>query len=91
MKCIKTGCDAYIVETGEFVRGDGYLTESGDLVIRTSWTDHRPMSSRRHFTIMNYEHWFDERTDRVGTMLVAKGMFQDHGYDGIEEPKLATA
>jgi hypothetical protein len=75
MQCIKTGCDAYIVETGEFIHGDGYLTKSGDLVIRTSGTGHKPMSSRRHFTIMLYEHWFDERSEHTGTMLIERELY----------------
>lgn len=89
-RCVKTGCDVYVMQTGEFIHGDAYLTTRGDLVIRTSATDHQPIGERRHFTVMDYEHWFDERTDHPGTMIVTQGQFTDHGWVGIEEPKLAA-
>lgn len=92
MKCIKTGCDVFLMSHGEFVHGDAHLTESGDLVIRTSCSERQPIGSRRHFTIMEAEHWFDEDRPKgqYGTMIVTKGMFTNHGYDGVEEPALAA-
>lgn len=91
MKCIKTGCDVYLMSHGEFVHGDAHMTESGDLVIRTSARDHKPIGAFRHFTIMEAEHWFDEYRPggQHGTMIITKGMFNDHGYKGIPEPLAA--
>lgn len=90
MQCIKTGCEVFLMSRGEYLRGDAFLAPSGDLVIRTVYkTSREPMSSRRHFTIMEEDHWFED--EPFGTMIVAKGMFNDHGYDGIEEPKKAAS
>lgn len=91
MKCIKTGCEVFLMSHGEFVHGDAHLTDRGDLVIRSSCRSREPMWNKRHFTVMEYESWFDENHGgQYGTMIVTRGMFTDHGYQGIEEPQAAA-
>ncbi len=93
MQCIKTGCDVFLMEYGTFVHGDAFETASGDLVIRACGVDRRPQGSKRHFTIMKIDYWFDQNTtsmERNGTIIVERGMFNNHGYEGIDEPELAA-
>lgn len=94
MKCIKTGCDVFLMEYGSFVHGDAFETASGDLVIRACHVDRKPQGSKRHFTVMLIDYWFDQNETsmaRNGTIIVERGMFTNHGYDGIEEPQKAAS
>jgi len=84
MQCIKTGCNAHIVQTGEYVHGDAFQTPSGDLVIRCCHRDREPIGPL-HFTVNRYDHWFDETKtsmDRNSTLFALAGGFENHGYEG---------
>lgn len=82
MSCVKTGCEVYLAEYDEWVRGDAYLVgpRSDTLVIRVSGRDLKT-PSRRHFTVHRTEHWFDQDSDRLSTLV--SDVFIDHGYGGI--------
>lgn len=91
MQCIKTGCSAFLAEYGEWVYGDAYATRNGDLVIRVAGRSNAgPLNaSPRHFTVLEVEHWFDDRETnmqlRNSTILVPRGMFSNHGYKGVPD------
>ena len=91
MQCIKTGCSAFLVQYGEWVYGDAYETPSGDLVIRVAGRDRAgPLNaSNRHFTVLDVSHWFDDRERNMqqhnSTLIAARGMFTNHGYEGVRE------
>lgn len=81
MTCVKTGCEVYLAEYDEWVRGDAFLTgpQSDTLVIRVSGRGLKP-PRRRHFTVLQVEHWFDRDSDRISTLV--SDIFIDHGYEG---------
>lgn len=94
MQCIKTGCDVFLDQYGEWVHGDAFETEGGDLVIRASWRSREPTGARRHFTVLDVGRWFDERAHeaagckegRNSTIVVDRGLWTNHGYQGVAEP-----
>lgn len=86
MQCIKTGCDVFVIQTGEFIHGDAHQTRRGDLVIRGCGRRNEPAGTRRHFTVIEYEHVFPGSPE---TVFIQQGMYENHGYEGIDEPALA--
>lgn len=87
MKCIKTGCNAYIEQYGEWVHGDAYEAPSGDLVIRVCQISREPFA-RRHFTVLDVSHWFDRdetSAKRNSTLIAAPGVFFALAYEGEPE------
>lgn len=84
MTCIKTGCHACIEPYNEWVYGDAFEF-NGVLLIRVCERSFKPISGRRHFTVSNVAHWFDDRHtsgDRNSTMVVEPGDWVNNGYDG---------
>lgn len=82
MACVKTGCEVYLSEYNEWVRGDAFLVgpRSDTLVIRVSGR-YLKTPPRKHFTVHRTEHWFDRDSDRVSTLI--SDVFVNHGYDGV--------
>lgn len=92
MRCIKTGCLAYLVEYGEYVYGDAFESARGDLVIRCVWAGRDPSQfpTKRHFTVEKIDEWFDrDKTNGIQrqSTVVAK-LATNHGYEGVDESAL---
>lgn len=89
LECVKTGADAYIEPYDEWVHGDAFMS-SGTLVLRIAGVSERPFGPRRHFTVINADHWFDKMETsmaRNSTLIVAPRHYVPHGYQGLSEPK----
>lgn len=94
MKCIKTGCLAYLVEYGEYVYGDAFESARGDLVIRCAMAgrDASQFPGKRHFTVEKVDEWFDRyktSMDRNSTLIAKQAT--NHGYEGVNESALTEA
>ena len=83
-QCIKTGAHVRLSCYSEWLYGDVFKTSKGDLVMRVCERRREPLFDVKHFTIMSYDVWFDERktSGNTNSTLVAEG-FIDHGYEGI--------
>jgi hypothetical protein len=83
MTCIRTGCLAYVAPYGEWVYGDAYEVD-GALIIRCAGHDRDPsgFGSRRHFTVHDFEHWFDKDSTAISTLVAPERAYTSHGYEG---------
>jgi hypothetical protein len=93
LECVKTGCDVFIEPYDQWGHGDAFMAGSM-LVLRLAGVSDRPMSNRRHFTVLNADQWFDRKEtsmDRNSTLIVAARSFIPHGYDGADEPAISPA
>jgi hypothetical protein len=86
MTCVRTGCQIFVEPYQEYAYGDGFKV-GNVYVFRLCKRSFSPINwPIKHFTIENFEHWFDEdRTSQKtnSTMIVPARYVTDHGYDGV--------
>lgn len=93
MNCIKTGCQVYLAETGQYAWGDAFEMVldggPGQLVYVYAFhlcaTDYKPINVPvKHFTVHSITHWFDERrTSQDHNSVLLAYSVTDHGYEGV--------
>ena len=85
MRCIHTGAHVLLASHDEWLYGDVFLTTRGDLLMRVCDRRQEPIIKVKHFTIMNYDIWFDETktSGEFNSTLIAEG-YITHGYKGIQ-------
>ena len=80
MSCTKTGCHVLIDPYGEYAHGDAF--ELGDIAyFRIVRRSRKPMKDVIHYTIRDYDAWFDKNGD-VSTLITDDWI--SHGYDGVK-------
>lgn len=87
MTCVKTGFYAYLEPHGMWLYGDAHQDRYEEVYIfRICQKEHTPIGPKKHYTINNFDYWFDEEhtsQKRNSTMLCAVIDVIDHGYEGI--------
>lgn len=85
MYCIKTGCLAYLDNYGEIVRGDLFCNNIPEerevhlqVLMRVSQRN-IPGDATNAF-IVQIDHWFDEMTSPVSTLI---GTMTQFDYNGL--------
>lgn len=88
MACEKTGAHARLAD-GRWAYGDMHIFHGvrAFRICQITGYDEPPLIDRVHFTIHDWETWFDERRDRQdvnnSTMMCLPHLVTTHGYDGI--------
>lgn len=83
MQCIKTGCDVYVEQYGEWVHGDAYR-EGGLLIVRSAGEDREaPFGPMRHFTVQSVAQWWDRPGSMNRSSTLVADQWQCHGYNGL--------
>lgn len=78
MPCTKTGCHIFIEPYGEYAYGDAF--ELNDVAyFRLVQRSQEPLFPRLHFTVWNYDSWFDADSP-MSTMVSAD--YANLGYEG---------
>lgn len=84
MSCIRTGCQVYLVEYGEYLWCDAF--EFGDqFIFRAVSRERQPTNPRLHFTITHISHWFDKdktNGNQASTIVAHKINSAYHSYEG---------
>lgn len=86
MSCVKTGFHAFLEPHGAFLYGDAFRM-CGAYVFRICDISYEPNVNVKHYTIRNWDAWFDENktsTTTNSTMIASTDYVTDHGYDGID-------
>lgn len=85
MSCIKTGFHAHVAPHDCWIYGDAFEL-AGVYYFRICETSPEPIMDRKHFTIKDWQHWFDEsKTSQTqnSTMICSPFEVESHGYDGV--------
>lgn len=86
--CIRTGCQVYLTQTGEYLWGDAF--EGPDFfVFNVVGKSYSPLNVPvRHFTVQHIDHWWNERStssSAPSVLLAFKANSTNHGYDGVPD------
>lgn len=80
MTCTKTGCHIFISPYGEYAYGDAFELE-GVAYFRIVQRARSPIFPVLHYTIIDFDNWFDKDTSRPSTLITAR--YACLGYDGL--------
>lgn len=86
MPCTKTGFHGYLEPYDEYVYGDAFEI-LGVAYFRICQRSREPLFSKLHYTIHNWETFFDEDAIKKGgnaTMICAPLSWTFYGYGGKE-------
>lgn len=85
MSCQRTGFNAYIEPLDMWAYGDAYELR-GVTYFRICKVRMHPLRDRKHYTIHDWYHWFDERKTsqaQNSTMICGPEDCTYHGYEGV--------
>ena len=85
MSCQRTGFHAHIAPYGMWVYGDAYKLR-GVTYFRICEIGWGPLRDHIHYTIHDWDHWFDERKTsqaQNSTMICSPFDCTYHGYEGV--------
>jgi hypothetical protein len=89
MSCIKTGCSLFLEPYGLWAYGDAHMDTYEEVYIFRICELKRVTNSVRHFTVRDWDYFFDEELvakGRNATLIAPNIHVTNHGYDGIEDP-----
>lgn len=85
MSCQRTGFNAYIEPLDMWAYGDAYELY-GVTYFRICEVRRHPPRDRKHYTVRDWQHWFDERKtsyEQNSTMICSPFDCTYHGYEGV--------
>lgn len=85
MSCVKTGCHVFLEPYRMWALGDAFELY-GVTYFRFSVLSYNRIRDVKHFTVHDWEHWFDEdktTTDGISTMICSPFAVINHGHEGV--------
>lgn len=85
MTCQKTGFHAYLAPYGMWAYGDAFEL-FGVTYFRICEISMKPLRNVKHYTVQDWEQWFDEgKTSQAqnSTMICGPQDCEYHGYEGV--------
>ena len=82
IRCHKTGFQAYLEPRGQWMYGDSYIFDGGELLLRVSDSTTEPTRDEVHYSILTWQEWWVDG-DRVTTVVCNRSDYTNwiHGEE----------